>query len=128
MLKKLCLVASVVSVLAPCTPSFAQSEINNNQPVRGSMGKDEMRIQDKLKADYNKGLINSDQLADFQRDFDGILDRENAIQSDGMNKSGRKDILRDLASFESRLDKQANLNRSPKSTAKSTTKQTKSTN
>jgi hypothetical protein len=112
MFKKVSLTMLVLSVLVPNTPCFAQGEISNNQPVRGSMGKNEARIQAKLKADYKRGLIDADQLAQFQRDFDGILDRENAIQSDGMNTSGKKDILKDLTAFEARLDNQANLNKS----------------
>jgi hypothetical protein len=98
--------------LAPC---LAQDEITNNQPVVGALNKTETRIQSKLTEDFNKGLIDSDQLGQFQRDFDGILDHENVLQTGGgMNESGKKSILKDLSSFEARLDKQAGINKPAK--------------
>ncbi len=94
--------------LAPC---LAQDEINNNQPITGPLNKAEARIQAKLTRDFQKGYINDDQLAQFQRDFDGILDHENVLQGGkGMNDSGRKTILKQLGDFEARLDKQAGMN------------------
>lgn len=117
MLKKLFLTALVVSAVMPVAPSFSQSEITNNQPVKGSMNKDAERIQQKLKDDFKNGLIDSDQNAQLQRDFDGIMTREDDLKSrgNGMNASGKKDILKQLAAFEARLDKQAGLNKTKKS-------------
>ena len=116
MLKKLFLTALVVAAVMPVAPSFSQSEISNNQPVKGSMNKDAARIQQKLKDDFKNGLIDADQNAQLQRDFDGIMTREDDLKSrgNGMNASGKKDILKQLTAFEARLDKQAGLNKTTK--------------
>lgn len=115
MLKKLCLTVLVLSAVVPFVPSFAQDEITNKQPVVGVLNKTEVRIQAKMTSNYHKGLINDGQLAEFQRDFDGILDQENQLQTGtGMNASGKKTILKKLADFEARLDKAAALNKPAK--------------
>lgn len=110
-MKKLYLLtlSSAVVSLAPC---FAQNEIDNNQPVTGPLNKTEARLQSKLTADFNNGFIDEAQLSEFQRDLDGILDHENALLTEGgINESGKKTLLKDLAAFEVRLDKQANMNK-----------------
>jgi len=116
MYKNLCLtVIASTALLSSTTMCFAQDEINQNQPVRGPLNKAEARIQSKLTTDYNKGLIDSTQLASFQRDFDGILDHENELKTGGgMNKSGEEDIFKRLKAFETRLDAQANINKPKK--------------
>ncbi len=116
MLKKLFLTALVLSVVMPVAPSFSQSEITNNQPVKGTMDKDAARIQQKLKDDFTKGLIDADQNASMQRDFDGIMTREDDLRTrgNGMNAAGKKDILKQLTAFEARLDKAAGLNKPAK--------------
>jgi len=101
---------TVLCALVPSIPCFAQNEISDNQPVRGALNKKETHIQAKLTEAFNKGYLDSTELAGFQRDFDGILDHENDLASAGMNESGRKSILKDLATFEARLDKQTGLN------------------
>ena len=114
MLKKSCLAALALAAVsfAPC---LAQDEVNNNQPVTGPLNKAEARIQAKLTQDYNKGLINDNQLAQLQRDFDGIFDHENVLQGGkGMNEAGKKTIQKQLTDFEARLDKQAGMNKSTK--------------
>jgi hypothetical protein len=101
--------------LLSLTPCFAQDEIDNNQPVKGALNKTETRLQSKLTSDYNQGLINSDQLCQFQRDLDGILEHENEMQTEGgMNEAGKKRIEKDLSAFESNLDKAAGINESSK--------------
>jgi hypothetical protein len=110
MFKKLCLTMTVLCALGPSIPCFAQDEISDNQPVRGALNHRETHIQSKLTEAYNKGLLDSNELAEFQRDFDGILDKENALASAGMNEAGRNGILKELSAFEARLDKQAKLN------------------
>jgi len=116
MLKKLILTAVVVAAVMPVAPSFSQSELTNNQPVKGTMDKDAARIQQKLKDDFTKGLIDADQNASLQRDFDGIMTREDDLRTrgNGMNAAGKKDILKQLTAFEVRLDKAAGLNKAPK--------------
>jgi hypothetical protein len=118
MIKRVCFTTLVLSILVPANPCFSQNEVNNNQPVRGAMNIREARIQRKMQYDYKAGLIDSDQLAEFKRDFSGILDEEDAMKSAGMNASGKKNILKKLADFEARLNKQANLNRSKPRKAK----------
>jgi hypothetical protein len=111
MLKKSCLALLALSALVFAAPSFAQNEIKNHQPVVGSLNKTETHIQAKMTGNFHKGLIDADQLSQFQRDFDGILDHENELQTGtGMNADGKKSILKDLAAFEARLDKAAALN------------------
>lgn len=108
--------AAAMSCIAIClmlsTSARGQNEITNNQPVVGVLNKTETRIQAKITSDYHTGLIDSDQLAQFQRDFDGILDKENEFQSSrsGMNAQKKQKILDMLAAFEARLDKQAAIN------------------
>lgn len=112
MLRKSSLTVLALSALVSLAPCSAQNEITNNQPVVGSLNKTETRIQSKMTTDYHKGWINSDQLAQFQRDFDGILDKENVYQAsrDGMTAERKAKILAELAAFEAKLDKQASFN------------------
>jgi len=116
MYKKLCLSVLVASALmSNAGACFAQDEINDNQPVKGPLNKTEARIRLKMQRDFKTGLIDSDQLASFQRDFSGILTHEEELKTGGgMTKSGEESILKQLAEFEARLDKQAGLNKSPK--------------
>jgi hypothetical protein len=116
MFKKLCLTVLALTALMPFTPSFSQTEIQNKQPAKGAMDKDAVRVQAKLKDDFKKGLIDADQLSQMQRDFDGIMTREDDLRTrgNGMNASGKKDILKQLTAFEARLDKQAGLNKPAK--------------
>jgi hypothetical protein len=81
------------------------------------MNKDAERIQQKLKDDFSKGLIDADQNASMQRDFDGIMTREDDLKNrgTGMNEAGKKDILKQLTAFEARLDKAAGMNKNKKS-------------
>lgn len=116
MLKKLLITALVMTAVMPIAPGFCQSEITNNQPVKGVLNKDAERIQQKLKDAFNKGLIDADQNAELQRDLDGILTREDDLKSrgNGMNDAGKKDIAKQFAQFEARLDKQTNMTKGKK--------------
>lgn len=95
------LVALVLS--APC---FAQNEITENQPVVGDINTRTKLLQTKLKTNYDAGLIDSDELAKFQRDLDGICVQEDDLKAraGGMTGAGRKEILKKLDLFESELD------------------------
>jgi len=100
------------------TPCFAQSEITNNQPVAGDLHTREAQIQSKMKANFDAGLIDSDELARLQRDFDGICVQEDDLRSRGstITDSARQDILKKLDKFEADLDKRTKKGESSKST------------
>lgn len=108
--KKLRLATPILSALLICAPVFAQSQLKNNQPIRGDLHTREATIQAKLKMDYKQGRIDSTELASFQRDLDGILVRENDFKgrADGLTDSGRETIFKSLDVFEARLDRHAN--------------------
>jgi hypothetical protein len=99
---------------APC---FAQNEITENQPVVGDINSRTKQLQTKLKTNYDAGLIDSDELAKFQRDLDGICVQEDDLKarSGGMSSAGRKEILKKLDIFESELDQHAKKAGSTKS-------------
>jgi hypothetical protein len=106
--KNLSRVSLAFAVLLFNAPCFAQNEIENNQPVAGDLHTRETAIQAKLKSKYDAGLLDADQLAKYQRDFDGICVEEDDIKSrgNGMTESGRKTIMKKLDNFEANLDKQ----------------------
>jgi hypothetical protein len=94
-------------------PAFAQQQLSNNQPVTKVSTAVETRIQAKMKLDFKKGLIDATQLASLQRDFDGILSKEDSLksrgQADGMTSGGNSKIVDELSAFEARLDKLAGV-------------------
>jgi len=98
---------SALLLASTSLPSLAQSEIANNQPVTRSLSQDEVRIMGKLKEDFRKGLIDSNQLAQMQRDFDGILVKEDSYKSRGLTDDGKKTIEKALCDFEAKLDHSA---------------------
>jgi len=102
-----CIAITLFAASLTTLPSLAQTEISNNQPITRNLSENEIRIEGKMKADFRKGLIDSDQLASFQRDFDGILVKEDSYKSGGLTNEGRKSVERSLCDFEARLDKSA---------------------
>lgn len=104
---QLLVLAALLSTQAQAT--FAQNEISNNQPIARAMSDAEIRIQTKLKANYKSGLIDDTQLASFQRDFDGILVKEDNFKMRGLTSGGQKTIDKALAAFEARLDRASGL-------------------
>jgi hypothetical protein len=96
-------------VLMLNVPCFAQNEITENQPVVGDVNSRHAQVQNKLKSDFDQGLIDSDQLSLFQRDLDGIGVQEDELKSkdSGLTGPGRDAILKKLDQLEARLDKQA---------------------
>jgi hypothetical protein len=107
MLKKNLFGIQLVLMLALSLPSLAQEEITSNQPVVGDLNAREVKLQAKLKDNFNAGLIDSDELAKFQRDFDGICVEEDDFKSrgNGMTDSARKSIMKRLDLFEADLDR-----------------------
>ncbi|MBK9773348.1 MAG: hypothetical protein IPP57_21450 [Candidatus Obscuribacter sp.] len=102
------LALSLVMVLL--VPASAQTQIDNNQPVKGVLHTREALLQLKLNGAYRAGLIDSNELAAFQRDFDGILAKEEDYKTrpSGMTSGGKQDIEKRLYLFEERLARHAN--------------------
>lgn len=109
MLKKSMLGATLVT-LALTVPAFAQSQIDNNQPVQGTLHSREISIQNKLNASYAAGVISSTQLAELQRDLDGILIKEDRQRekAGGQTDSNFDSISKALDGFEGKLDRHSN--------------------
>lgn len=100
----------VAALLIAATPAFSQSQIDNNQPVQGSLHTREADLQNKLNAAYDAGNLDSTELAAFQRDLDGILVKESRekTKSTGLTDSGFERISKDLDIFEGRLARHTN--------------------
>lgn len=64
---------SLVAMTISVGPSMAQSQIDNNQPVQGTLHSRAVDLQNKLNASYKAGYLSSSELAEIQRDLDGIL-------------------------------------------------------
>ena len=90
-------------------PGLTQDEISNNQPMSKRSSAQEVRIQAKLKLDFKKGLIDSSQLAELQRDFDAILVHEDELKMRSSSASSKDTIKVQLQAFEQRLDKAAGV-------------------
>jgi len=105
MLNKRSLGLSLITTVAMSAPVFAQSQIDNNQPVQGTLHSREVEIQNKLNASYAAGLISSTELASMQRDLDGILVKEDRklTKAGGLDGSNFDSISKDLDVFEARI-------------------------
>jgi hypothetical protein len=116
MSKKLLSGLPVLVGLILSVPCFAQNEITENQPVVGNIHDREALVQAKLKSNYDAGLIDSDELAKFQRDLDGICVQEDDLKSraGGMTSGGRKEIEKKLDLLEGELAKHAGKGGAPK--------------
>jgi hypothetical protein len=73
--------------------------------VQGSLHTREAEIQNKLNKAFDAGNIDSNELASFQRDLDGILVKEDRekTKASGLTNSGFARISKDLDIFEGRL-------------------------
>jgi hypothetical protein len=100
--------AFAVSLSIP-TCAFAQNSSQDNQPVVGTVHTREADIQRKMQLYFNQGLIDSNELARFQRDFDGICVKEDAarMKQDGLTGTARSVIMKKLDLFEADLDQHA---------------------
>jgi hypothetical protein len=98
---------TVFAALMLGAPAFAQSQIDNNQPVQGDLHAREASLQTRLTAAFNGGLIDSNELASMQRDLDGILTRETDFRnrSSGLTSGGYDTIQKSLDLFEARLSR-----------------------
>lgn len=105
MLSKRILGSSLIATLAFTAPVFAQSQIDNNQPVQGSLHSREVDLQNKLNASYSAGMISSTELAEMQRDLDGILVKEERqrTKAGGITDSNFDSISKALDCFEGKI-------------------------
>jgi hypothetical protein len=105
MFNKRILGSSLIATLAITAPVFAQSQIDNNQPVQGSLHSREVEIQNKLNASYAAGTISSTELAEYQRDLDGILVKEERqrTKAGGITDSNFDSISKALDCFEAKV-------------------------
>ncbi len=96
MFSKRILGSALFATLAITAPTFAQSQIDNNQPVQGSLHGREVDLQNKLNASYAAGVISSTELAEMQRDLDGILVKEERqrTKAGGLNDSNSTAYLK----------------------------------
>jgi hypothetical protein len=101
--------SAVVTALMIGAPAFAQSQIDNNQPVQGDLHAREASLQAKLTAAFDGGLLDSTELSAMQRDLDGILTRESDFRnrSTGLTSGGHDALEKSLDLFESRLNRHA---------------------
>jgi hypothetical protein len=88
-------------------PAQARFDYDNWQPVRGQIHHQENRLEQKLNQAYNKGLIDTNELAQMRRDLDGIKAQEDEFRTDH-NGLGQNDV----ACMEHKLNEfQQDLNR-----------------
>ncbi|HEY9712743.1 MAG TPA: hypothetical protein V6C72_04700 [Chroococcales cyanobacterium] len=100
-----------VALLAFCTslialPAFATYP-NETQPALGSIKAQELNLDKRLTADFNKGLIDSMELAQMRRDLDGIRNHEEYQRTDrlgGLPTGAEKNTIKKLRMFSARLD------------------------
>jgi hypothetical protein len=98
---------ALLVVAMTALPSLAETTITNDQPLTRTLSENEIRIEAKMKLDYKKGLIDSYQLTNFNRDLDGILVQEDSLIDRGLTADGWATIKKALCAFEARLDKSA---------------------
>lgn len=109
MLTRFLLGTTLLAAVSLSAPAFAQSAINNNQPIRGELHTRAANMQNMLKASYEAGNLTSTELAEMQRDLDGILVKEDRYNtsSTGMTDSGAESISKALDLFEGKLSRHA---------------------
>lgn len=99
------LLYSLVAMTISVSPSMAQSQIDNNQPVQGQLHSRAVELQNKLNASYKAGYLSSTELAEMQRDLDGILvkaDRKNTKDT-GLSDTDFDGIRESMSELEARL-------------------------
>lgn len=101
---KLMLSLAIVSSIGFVGPANAQSQIDNNQPVQGTLHSRAADLQNKLNASYKAGFISSTELATMQRDLDGILVKADRKSMKDSNQNTDFDgISAEMSNFEKRL-------------------------
>ncbi|MDZ4836732.1 MAG: hypothetical protein SGJ27_23375 [Candidatus Melainabacteria bacterium] len=79
------------TVLICVLPAQARFDYDNWQPVQGRIHQQENRLEQRLNKDYNRGMIDSNELAQMRRDLDGIKTQEDEFRVDH-NGLGQHDV------------------------------------
>lgn len=72
-------------------PAQARFDYDNWQPVKGQIHRQEDRLEKQLNGAYDKGMIDTMELAQMRRDLDGIKVQEDEFRVDH-NGLGQKDV------------------------------------
>ncbi len=85
------LTVALGTILICGLPAQARFDYDNWQPVKGPIHQTENRLEQKLNRAYNRGMIDSNELAQMRRDLDGIKAQEDEFRCDH-NGLGAKDM------------------------------------
>jgi len=89
-------------------PAQARFDYDNWQPVKGQIHTQEDRLEKAINKDYNKGMIDSLELAQLRRDLDGIKAQEDEFRMDheGLGVKDVKCIKAKLNQFQQDLNRE----------------------
>lgn len=89
-------------------PAQARFDYDNWQPVKGRIHMQENRLEKSLNCAYNKGMIDSLELAQLRRDLDGIKAQEDEYRMDhnGLSAKDMKSITSKLNQFQQDLNRE----------------------
>lgn len=98
---------AVATVFSIGMPAQARYDFWNNQPQPGAIHQKENRIEARLQRDYNRGLIDSNEFAQMQRDLDGITVQEDEFRVDheGLGPNDQKCVQAKLNRFQENLSR-----------------------
>lgn len=96
------------AVLIYGLPAQARFDYDNWQPVKGQIHKQENRLEKSLNAAYDKGMIDSLELAQLRRDLDGIKAQEDEYRMDhnGLGANDVKSLKAKLNQFQQDLNRE----------------------
>lgn len=102
------LTVALGAVLVYGLPAQARFDYDNWQPVKGQIHKQENRLEKSLNCAYNKGMIDSLELAQFRRDLDGIKAQEDEYRMDhnGLSAKDMKSLTAKLNQFQQDLNRE----------------------
>lgn len=89
-------------------PAQARFDYDNWQPVKGRIHTQENRLEKSLNCAYNRGMIDSLELAQLRRDLDGIKAQEDEYRMDhnGLSAKDMKSITSKLNQFQQDLNRE----------------------
>jgi len=96
------------AVLIYGLPAQARFDYDNWQPVKGQIHKQENRLEKSLNSAYDKGMIDSLELAELRRDLDGIKAQEDEYRMDhnGLGANDVKSLKTKLNQFQQDLNRE----------------------